>query len=154
MWHMWTRAESKTFMELKPTQEVEGIEPGKISIELTGSGAGDQYLFQGQVDLGRGEQLYNLGIYSLGPMWTVHQINLPHGQLLNKEELRAGRELARKLTQTLPQIENLGSRHTKEWLQQAWDNSETRSFDEHLQELIQNRLIQESLERRIQKERE
>lgn len=136
---MWLRVPSnQSILELRPTNEVGGIHPEKVRfIELTGSGAGDQYIFQGDFDLGQGERLYNLAIYSLGPRWTIHCLELPRHTLLDEEERNKGRELAIRLARTLPKIENKDARHTTEWLLHAWENPETASHDEHIRELLE-----------------
>lgn len=140
---MWESMGSKHILELKPACEIDGLKPDQVRfIELLGSGAGDQYLFQGHfILLGKNEGFYNLGIYSLGPTWTVHDFKIGSKMLLSPEERWAGRDLARKLALTLPDLTQLGFRHSREWLQQAWEHDRTRSYDEELNRLILRKFL-------------
>ncbi|MCL4353380.1 hypothetical protein M1615_02805 [Patescibacteria group bacterium] len=136
---MWTKNNNPDSFEMELSGQVEGVKASNILFsELRGRGAGIQYRFQGLFDLGNGESLYNLGLYFLSSehilSWTVRKAD---GQgPLSKGERDRGRELAIKLSHTLPQIGNLGARHTTQWLQQAWESPKALSYDEMREEFI------------------
>lgn len=137
---MWERInKSPSILELKPSREIEGISPDNlIFLELTGSGVGDQYLFQGRFILTEGHvDLYNLGIYTLGPRWTVRSLTKGrYTTILSRSERETGRDLARKLVTTLPEIATIGSRHTTKWLKAVWESDTTKSHDVDLAQLL------------------
>ena len=116
---MWIRSDSsETVPVLIPT---DGEFAGKIRfLVITGSGAGDQYIFQGEMDLGDGPgKWYNLAVYSLGRVWTVAEISKKRGQAVPPLVNQNGLQLAKRLLATIPAefFDTQGFPHDYEWLQ-------------------------------------
>lgn len=84
-------------------------------IVLIGSGAGDQYIFQGSFNLGYGLSKYNLAIYSLWPAYHIMPIR---GGISNRTTEQNGLVLLQQLIETLPFLPH-GSRHSLTWLKEA-----------------------------------
>ena len=116
------------------SQRPEALKIGEAGNEihfliLTGSGAGDQYLIQGDFDLGVGKRSYNLGIYSYGEsdpyMFKVSDItgNAVHPKIESKTIIQAVLKEARQRFESLP--EDLGgvkSPHSKQDLLNFLEN--------------------------------
>jgi hypothetical protein len=94
-------------------------------IELLGSGAGDQYIFQGFFDLGNGFRHYNLAIYICD---TSSEINIMciegHWRSeASQSEFEAGLVLGRKLAATLPGQKYTGMKYPTSRMRKAWKSA-------------------------------
>ncbi len=122
----WTLSQKKeqTFLECVATHQL--LTEYKLFemkfLELIGSGAGDQYIFQGTFDLGSGFHMYNLAVYSLGP--TVAINHLAGGAMygVSDSEFEKGVIVAKKLVETLPDELSEKMRHSVEWLKTTWNS--------------------------------
>ena len=76
---MWKKEQKSSVLELRPDTKVASVKPVDVRyVELPGSGAGDQLIFQGRFKLGEGPLRYNLTIFSFNfgeARWSVRDIN-------------------------------------------------------------------------------
>jgi len=106
---LWQEEVRGTVSGLFLKEEIEGIAPGDLRFfVLKGSGAGDLYLFQGNLDLGEGKKLYNLMLAGYEDqlwMYLYRVEELCNGRMypVSKPVVEKGILLARKLARTLPE---------------------------------------------------